>query len=40
ALHAGGIGLGVALRGANRWLPRAAGAAVGLFGLALLGGLA
>ncbi len=40
ALHASGIGLGVALRGTNRWLPRAAGAAVGLFGIALLGGLA
>lgn len=40
ALHAGGIGLGVALRGGNRWLPRAAGAAVGLFGIALRGGLA
>ncbi|MBP6893874.1 MAG: HupE/UreJ family protein [Pseudacidovorax sp.] len=39
-LHAAGIGLGLALRHANRWLPRIAGAAVGLFGLALLGGIA
>ncbi|MDQ7954838.1 MAG: HupE/UreJ family protein [Pseudomonadota bacterium] len=40
ALHVAGIGLGYALRHANRWVPRIAGAAVALLGAALLGGLA
>jgi len=35
-LHASGLGLGWALRSANVWLPRIAGAAVVLFGGALL----
>ncbi|KQV95855.1 HupE/UreJ family protein [Rhizobacter sp. Root1221] len=35
-LHGAGIGLGLALRGTNRWLPRLAGAGVAVFGLALL----
>jgi len=39
-LHVAGIGLGYALRHANRWVPRIAGAAVALLGAALLGGLA
>ena len=39
-LHAAGIAIGWALRHANRWLPRVAGAAVAVFGVALLGGLA
>jgi urease accessory protein len=39
-LHAVGIGLGGALRHANRWMPRIAGAAVALLGAALLGGVA
>ena len=39
-LHATGIALGWALRHANRWVPRIAGAAVALFGLALIGGIA
>jgi len=39
-LHAAGIGLGWALRQANRWLPRLAGVAVALLGAALLGGVA
>jgi len=39
-LHAAGIGLGWALRHANRWLPRLAGVAVALLGAALLGGVA
>ena len=39
-LHAAGIGLGWALRHANRWLPRLAGIAVALLGAALLGGVA
>ena len=38
-LHAAGIGLGWALRHANRWLPRLAGVAVALLGAALLGGV-
>lgn len=36
ALHAAGLGLGWALRGANAWLARAAGGAVAVFGTALL----
>jgi len=39
-LHVVGIGLGLALRRANRWVPRMAGAAVALLGVALLGGMA
>jgi len=39
-LHAIGIAAGWALRHANRWVPRVAGAAVALLGAALLGGLA
>lgn len=39
-LHAAGIALGWPLRRGNRWLPRVAGAAVAIFGVALLGGLA
>ncbi|MGC4008447.1 MAG: HupE/UreJ family protein [Pseudomonas sp.] len=39
-LHAGGIGLGWALRHADRWAPRIAGGAVALLGVALLGGVA
>lgn len=39
-LHAAGIGLGHALRQAPRWLPRLAGGAVALLGLALIGGAA
>ena len=37
-LHAAGIAAGWALRHGHRWLPRLAGAAVALFGVALLGG--
>jgi len=37
-LHAAGIAAGWALRHGHRWLPRVAGAAVALFGVALLGG--
>ncbi|MDM0020745.1 HupE/UreJ family protein [Variovorax saccharolyticus] len=37
-LHAVGIAAGWALRHGHRWLPRIAGAAVALFGVALLGG--
>jgi urease accessory protein len=40
ALHAAGIVVGWSLRHANRWVPRVAGAAVAICGLALLGGLA
>jgi len=36
--HAAGIAAGWALRHGHRWLPRLAGAAVALFGVALLGG--
>jgi urease accessory protein len=39
-LHAAGIAIGWSLRHANRWVPRVAGAAVALLGVALLGGLA
>jgi urease accessory protein len=39
-LHAGGIAIGWALRDGHRWMPRVAGAAVAIFGIALLGGLA
>ncbi|MBT2322730.1 HupE/UreJ family protein [Variovorax paradoxus] len=39
-LHAAGIVVGWSLRHANRWLPRAAGAAVAIFGAVLLGSLA
>ena len=39
-LHAAGIAIGASLRQGNRWLPRIAGAAVALFGVALLGGVA
>jgi urease accessory protein len=39
-LHAGGIAIGRALRNGHRWMPRVAGAAVAIFGIALLGGLA
>lgn len=35
-LHAAGVGIGLLLRDRNRWLPRAAGAAVAVFGLTLL----
>jgi urease accessory protein len=38
-LHGAGIAIGWSLRHANRWLPRAAGAAVAIFGIALLGGV-
>lgn len=38
-LHAAGIAIGWALRH-GRWMPRVAGAAVAIFGMALLGGLA
>ncbi|WPB56356.1 HupE/UreJ family protein [Xylophilus sp. GOD-11R] len=40
ALHAAGIACGWALRHRSRWLPRVAGAAVALFGVALLAGAA
>ena len=40
ALHAAGIACGWALRHRSRWLPRLAGAAVALFGVALLAGVA
>ncbi|MGO4394175.1 HupE/UreJ family protein [Variovorax sp. M-6] len=36
-LHAAGIAAGWSLRHGHRWLPRIAGAAVALFGVALLG---
>ena len=39
-LHAAGIAAGWSLRNGHRWLPRFVGAAVALFGAALLGGLA
>lgn len=39
-LHLAGLGAGWALRSANAWLPRAAGAAVAVFGVALLARLA
>jgi urease accessory protein len=39
-LHAGGIAIGWALRRRTAWLPRVAGAAVALFGAALLAPLA
>ena len=39
-LHAGGIAIGWTLRNGHRWMPRVAGAAVAIFGIALLGGLA
>ncbi|GAA4336589.1 HupE/UreJ family protein [Variovorax defluvii] len=39
-LHAAGIALGWALRHGDRWMPRLAGAAVAIFGVVLLGGLA
>jgi urease accessory protein len=39
-LHAGGIAIGWALRDGHRWMSRVAGAAVAIFGIALLGGLA
>jgi len=39
-LHGAGIGLGLALKHTNRWLPRVAGAAVAVFGIALLAPLA
>ena len=39
-LHASGIAIGWSLRHAHRWLPRLAGAAVAVFGIALLGGFA
>ncbi|VTU40183.1 HupE / UreJ protein [Variovorax sp. PBS-H4] len=40
SLHAAGIAVGWALRGGHRWMPRVAGTAVALFGIALLGGVA
>ncbi|MDM0000569.1 HupE/UreJ family protein [Variovorax sp. J22P240] len=40
ALHGAGIAVGWSLRQSHRWLPRLAGAAVAMFGVALLGGLA
>lgn len=39
-LHVAGILIGWTLRYGNRWLPRLAGAAVAVFGVVLLGGLA
>lgn len=39
-LHVAGIGLGWALRHANRWVPRVAGAAVAGMGVVLLSGIA
>lgn len=39
-LHLGGVAAGWALRHANVWVPRLAGAGVAVFGLALLGRLA
>jgi urease accessory protein len=39
-LHAAGMGLGLMLKQRNAWLPRATGAAVTLFGMALLAPLA
>ena len=39
-LHLAGLGAGWALRSANAWLPRAAGAAVAIFGVTLLAQLA
>jgi len=39
-LHGAGIAIGRSLRQSHRWLPRLAGAAVAMFGIALLGGLA
>ncbi|HEY3046581.1 MAG TPA: HupE/UreJ family protein [Polaromonas sp.] len=39
-LHATGLGLGWALRRANTWIPRVAGAGVAAFGVALLAQLA
>jgi len=39
-LHGAGIAIGWSLRQSHRWLPRLAGAAVAMFGIALLGGLA
>jgi urease accessory protein len=39
-LHAAGIGMGWSLRNGHRWMARVAGAAVALFGVALLGGIA
>ncbi|OUM01823.1 HupE/UreJ family protein [Variovorax sp. JS1663] len=39
-LHAAGIGAGWTLRRSHRWLPRLAGAAVAILGVALLGGVA
>jgi len=39
-LHAAGIAIGWALRHGHRWMPRVAGAAVAIFGMALLGSLA
>ncbi|VTU35908.1 HupE/UreJ family protein [Variovorax sp. PBL-E5] len=39
-LHASGLAVGWTLRHTHRWLPRVAGAAVAVFGVALLGGLA
>ena len=39
-LHGAGIAIGWSLRHANRWVPRVAGAAVAIFGVALLGGVA
>lgn len=39
-IHAAGVAVGWALRRANVWVPRLAGAGVAVFGLALLGRLA
>ncbi|MDR6858040.1 HupE/UreJ family protein [Variovorax guangxiensis] len=39
-LHGAGIAIGWALRHGHRWMPRLAGTAVAIFGIALLGGLA
>jgi urease accessory protein len=39
-LHVAGIAIGGSLRHGHRWAPRLAGAAVAVFGVALLGGLA
>ncbi|VWX57208.1 Protein HupE [Burkholderiales bacterium 8X] len=39
-LHAIGIAIGLSMRNHSRWMPRAAGGAIALLGLALLGGVA
>ena len=39
-LHSAGLGLGLALRERQAWLPRLVGGGVAVFGVALLGGWA